>query len=51
MSKANTGTLDSDDTIRLLTRQRNRNRVLAIGMLVLISAAFGVATTFMYLNP
>ena len=51
MSRANIDAMDSDDTIRLLKRQRNRNRILAVGALVLFSAAFGIATTLMYLNP
>ena len=51
MSRANIDAMDSDDTIRLLIRQRNRNRILAIGALVLFSGAFGIFTTLMYLNP
>ena len=43
--------MDVDDTIQLLARQRNRNRIVVIGTLVLVSVGFGVATTLMYLNP
>jgi len=51
MSRANVAAMNSEDTIRLLTRQRNRNRILAIGALLLVAVAFGIATTLMYLNP
>ncbi len=51
MSPVNTDAMDSEEAIRFLTRQRNRNRVLAIGALVLIAVAFGIATSLMYATP
>jgi hypothetical protein len=51
MSRLSIDAMDSDNAIRSLARERNRNRVVAIGTLALHCAAFGIATTLVYLNP
>jgi hypothetical protein len=43
--------MDSDTALPSLARERNRNRVVAIGTPALLSAACGMATTLVYLNP
>jgi hypothetical protein len=51
MVRANVDAMDVDDITRMLTRQRNRNRLLAVGVLVLVFATFAIVTTVVHLNP
>ena len=51
MVRANVDVTDVDDIPHVMTRQRNRNRLLAIGVSVLVFVTFAIVTTVVYLNP
>jgi len=51
MVRANVDVTDVDDIPHVMTRQRNRNRPLAIGLSVLVFVTFAIVTTVVYLNP
>ena len=44
-------TLDAEDTIRLLVKERERRRLYAIAAIIVAFATFAVTTVLMYANP
>lgn len=51
MPKSIAASVDAEDTIRGLVKDRERRRVYVIGAMIVAFAGFAIATVLMYMNP